>query len=190
MPVTMVTMMTESGERSRSHGLSRDVLEAQASRLGLPIRLAATSWAQYDDVFRREGRRAVRTGVRFAIFGDIAGPGRHWVEESCAAVGLTPYLPLWKRNGVALHSDVRSLGFRAVVVAVRADVLPNTMLGREVDDDLVRQLAAAGVDVSGEGGEYHTVVVDGPNFGAPLDVHFGGISLRDGVWFIDVTVGG
>ena len=39
--VCLVTMFTEDGERSRSHGLPRAVLEAQAAAIGVPL-LAAS----------------------------------------------------------------------------------------------------------------------------------------------------
>src|SRR6476469_3652737 len=47
-PRLLVSMMIESGERSRSHGLSREVLAAQAEAVGLPIEFGAASWSGYE----------------------------------------------------------------------------------------------------------------------------------------------
>ena len=44
-PRLLVSMMVEGGERSRSHGLSREVLAAQAEAVGLPIEFGAASWS-------------------------------------------------------------------------------------------------------------------------------------------------
>src|SRR5260370_37545961 len=50
-PRPLITMLTEAGERSRSHGLRRSVLEAQASAIGVPILFRATTWADYEESF-------------------------------------------------------------------------------------------------------------------------------------------
>ncbi len=39
-PRVLITMMTERGMRSRSHGLHRVVLERQAAAIGIPIQLS------------------------------------------------------------------------------------------------------------------------------------------------------
>ena len=71
-PRLLLSMMVEGGERSRSHGLSRALLTAQAAALGLPIRFGAASWAGYEAEFSRllveEAGRAEATA---GVFGDI-----------------------------------------------------------------------------------------------------------------------
>lgn len=42
-PRLLATMMTETGTRSRSHGLERCVLEAQPVAVGIPIRFASAT---------------------------------------------------------------------------------------------------------------------------------------------------
>lgn len=183
-------MMIETGERSRSHGLSRAVLEAQAACLGLPIWFAPTSWTDYSRTFHQAARRAVAAGMSHGIFGDIAGESSgSWVEGACAAAGLIPDLPLWKRKRSDVIDELLAADFRALIVAVRAALLPSALLGRRLDREMVGELAASGIDICGEGGEYHTIVVDGPGFDLPLSVELGAISLHDGVWFTDVSVG-
>ena len=76
-----------------------------------------------------------------------------------------------------------------MTVAVRDGQLPAELLGRVIDDELLCELTRAGVDLAGEHGEYHSLVVDGPIFERPLDVVVGERSLRNGVWFAEVPVG-
>jgi diphthine-ammonia ligase len=90
-------------------------------------------------------------------------------------------------------------GFKPMLVAVRDGKLPPDLLGEVIDDAMLTEFERHGVDLAGENGEYHTVVVDGPttrrsrimrNSQKPLAVAPGpqGTSLRDGVWFVDLTV--
>jgi diphthamide synthase (EF-2-diphthine--ammonia ligase) len=45
-----------------------------------------------------------------------------------------------------------------------------------------------GIDLCGEEGEYHTVVVDGPIFSEPLQLAMGEPALYDGYWFLDTAI--
>jgi hypothetical protein len=83
--------------------------------------------------------------------------------------------------------ELLDLGFRAVIVAVRDGVLPPSLLGKTIDEEMLRHFASAGVDLAGENGEFHTFVVDGPPFTHPVEVDVGEESLRDGVWFVDLS---
>jgi uncharacterized protein (TIGR00290 family) len=187
-PALLVSMMCEDGQRSRSHGLHRSVLEAQAAAMGLPIRFGAASWAGYEAEFRRVVGEA---GVPVGVFGDIdLADHRAWVERVCGEVGVQAVLPLWERPRETVVDDLLAAGFRAVIVAVRDDRLPASLLGRVIDAEVVDELRAAGVDLAGEEGEYHSLVVDGPLFAQPLEVTFGQRVRRDGLWFLDVAVAG
>ena len=56
-------MFTEDDQRSRSHGLARAVLEAQAAAMGVPLLSTAASWDEYEIAFvglLREAGRTVR----------------------------------------------------------------------------------------------------------------------------------
>jgi uncharacterized protein (TIGR00290 family) len=189
-PRLLATMMDETGSRSRSHGLRRSVLEAQAAAIGLPIRFASATWATYEARFTALAARAAEAGASAAVFGDIdLEEHRAWEEAVCAAAGLAAHLPLWRRDRADLLDTLLGAGFRAVIVAVREDRLPATLLGRAIDAATLGELERAGVDLAGENGEYHTLVVDGPIFRRPLDVVVGERSLRHGLWFADVLVG-
>jgi uncharacterized protein (TIGR00290 family) len=182
-------MLTEGGERSRSHGLRRELLEAQAAALGVPIAFAATSWAGYEEALRGELLAAAARGLRTGVFGDIdIERHREWVESLAASAGTEARLPLWQRGRGSLMRELLDLGFRAVIVAVRDGVLPPALLGREIDAEILRRFGDAGVDLAGENGEFHTFVIDGPPFSHPVEVDAGEVSLRDGVWFVDLDV--
>lgn len=189
-PGLLVTMLTEGGERSRSHGLRRALLEAQAQAIGVPIAFAATTWDGYEEALTVELRKAQRQGLRVGVFGDIdIDAHREWVERVAAAAGTTAVHPLWQRDRTELMHELLELGFRAVLVAVRDGLLPASLLGETIDAAMLEEFAGAGVDLAGENGEFHTCVVDGPIFSHPVEIDRGEVVLRDGVWFIDLIPG-
>src|SRR5512146_3190943 len=71
--VAMLTMFTEDGQRSRSHGLRPDIVAAHAARLGVTSLTGRGSWDTYTDEFGRLLASAARLGVSHVIFGDIMG---------------------------------------------------------------------------------------------------------------------
>src|SRR4051812_24299292 len=77
----LVTMFTEDGQRSRSHGLAREVLEAQAAAVGAPLLSVAATWDAYETAFVGLLRNAKARGAETAVFGDIDIPShREWEE--------------------------------------------------------------------------------------------------------------
>lgn len=188
----LLTMFTEGGERSRAHGLQRRVLAAQARALDLALVTASASWDDYTPVFVATLRRLREThGISAAVFGDIdLQPHRDWCLRACDAAGIDCLHPLWGEARAPLVHAALALGIVAEVIAVRDGVLDPGLLGRRLDADLLAEFDAAGIDLAGEQGEYHTVVVDGPGFEAPLSLRHGRRVLRDGYWFLDVDVDG
>lgn len=187
-PVALFNMLAAREERSRSHGLAPAVLAAQAQALGLPLVTARADWSDYEVVFiatlRDEARRA-----EAVVFGDIdLDAHREWEEKVCHAAGLEAVLPLWQQPRRALVDEMIATGFVARICAVRDGVLPAAFLGRVLDDGCVRELEALGVDPCGEAGEFHTLVVDGPEFAAPLELRTGHTHSHGGCTFIDFSL--
>jgi diphthine-ammonia ligase len=188
VPRLLISMMIEGGERSRSHGLSREVLTAQAEAIGIPIEFGAASWSGYEaELLRLLEAMTAGGGAKLGVFGDIdMEDHRRWVRRVCDLAGAQACLPLWQRDRRQLMTEIIDAGFEAVIVAVRDGILPSDLLGATIDADVVTEIERLGSDAAGENGEYHSLVVDGPLFERRLEIQLGEHSLRDGVWFTDV----
>ena len=170
---TLLTMMEEHGKLSRSHGIPVDLLEAQALALGCVHRRASASWSDYEAVFIRELQGLKAGGITHMVFGDIdLQPHRDWEEKVCATAGLVPVLPLWHESRQALAHEVIDTGFQALVVCVNTRQLAQEFCGRWYDHAFLRDLPPE-VDWCGENGEFHTFVVNGPGFAAPVAIEKG-----------------
>ena len=184
----LLNMATEDGMRSRSHGLSKEVLEMQALAIDLPLIQRMTSWNDYEQEFSKVLLELKEQGVTDGIFGDIdLDEHRLWVERVCQEYGITPHLPLWAQDQSALLREFIDSGFKALIVAVDASVMGEEWLGRVVDANLVVDLEKAGnITPCGEAGEYHTLVIGGPLFKKDLEVSKAERIMRDNHWFLDI----
>ena len=185
----MITMCDDEAGRSRSHGLRPDVLDAQASRLGLARITARCKWTDYDARFTGALEQAAASGITHVIFGDIMfEEHRLWAERICAAAGLSAVEPLWGASTDVLFEEWVSSDSEAVIVTARAEHLDKSWLGRVLSRDMFMEFRRLGVDPCGERGEYHTLVTNTPLFSAPLRWRSEGHVLRSGCWALDVAV--
>lgn len=188
-PRCLFTMFAEDGIRSRSHGLSPAIIEAQAAAMGVDSRVAEAAWDEYEKVFLACLASLKQEGIEDGIFGDIdLVPHREWVERVCGEHDITAHLPLWQAARTDLLDEFMAAGFRAMIVVVNEKRLDASFLGREINRETIADLEAAGVDACGEEGEYHTVVIDGPLFSAPLAIEKGAVVSQDGYSFLEVNL--
>ncbi|MDY6796210.1 MAG: diphthine--ammonia ligase [Actinomycetota bacterium] len=186
-PRYLLTMLRETGDRSRSHGNPVELLHSQARSLGVPIITGSATWEGYEESFLSLLRELRKDGVETGVFGDIdLEEHRRWIERVCSLADIQPFLPLWKRERPSLLREFIDAGFEATIVTVKEGVLPEEFLGKTLDADTVREMEKTGIDLSGEAGEYHTFVSDGPIFDTAVEIAVRRRVLVDGYWFLDV----
>ena len=164
----LLTALEETGQRARSHGVSRALLAEQARCLGLAHHSISATWADYEAQFVAQLQALAAQGITDVVFGDIdLQPHRDWEEKVCAHAGLRAHLPLWGHGRRALVDEFLAAGFKARVVCVDGRFLDEGFVGCEFDAHFLARLPAT-VDACGENGEFHTFVYDGPNFQRPV----------------------
>jgi len=184
----LLNMMNEYGDRSRSHGLSNALLEMQAQAMGLPLLQRKATWEEYEAEFTKELLALREKGVTDGVFGDIdLDEHREWVEQVCYKCDITPHLPIWGDRQESLLREFINIGFKAVIIVTRADIMGKEWLGREVDMNLITDLSVCkNITPCGEAGEYHTFVIDGPLFVKGLMIKETEKVLKDNHWYLDI----
>ena len=188
-PKALLTMMREDGERSRSHGLPVSLIQQQAQNLNIPLFVKKSSWDDYEKVFLSTLQEFKKDEIEYGVFGDIdLEPHLEWVERVCSFAMIQPYEPLWKKARLDLLYDFFHLGFTARIVAVKQGVLDTRFLGQILNEQVVKEMEEIGIDASGEKGEYHTVVTDGPIFSSTIHLELKEQFVHDGYCFLDISL--
>ncbi|MCK9858991.1 diphthine--ammonia ligase [Paenibacillus sp. ATY16] len=171
-PIGLIVMMEEEGKRSRSHGMPPKLIRAQAESIGLPVYTAAASWEDYEKEFIALLKQAKHEGAEALVTGDLDMPVQDcWHDKVTQIAGLKLGMPLWQMDHLEAVEEFVNLGFISVVVTVNLSLgMKEEDLGRVLTHDYIRELLARGIDPCGEGGEFHTTVIDGPLFQHPIPV--------------------
>ena len=174
LPKVLLNVMNEHGDRSRSHGIPREVLTAQANCLGLDIRFIESTWEAYEERFIEKLKQLKSAyKVTQAIYGDIdIQSHRDWEEKVSAAADLQALLPIWQEGRLDLVKEMIAIGIKPLIVSCQKP-LADQLLGKIITAEILPVFEELGIDACGENGEYHTLVVDGPLHHQPLEVSMG-----------------
>lgn len=171
--INLLTMMTRDG-KSKFHMIKADLLDAQAEAFGIPLTKRETTSDTYEQEFKNALQQLKIAGVQGLVTGDIFEVPLHeegWLNRICREIGLEPIKPLWNRNTKQIFCEFINAGFEAVVVRVNTKLLNLNWLGRRLNEKFFRDIVEIGnVDPCGEGGEYHTLVTDGPLFNKRIEI--------------------
>ncbi len=188
--VAILTTTNEAFDRVAMHGTRNALLHLQAEALGLPMIEVPLPWpcsnAQYEARMARAMDRVTDTGATHMVFGDLfLEDVRAYREEKLRPLGIGAIFPLWGRPTDVLARQMIADGIDARLVTVDPAKLPVSFAGRRYDESLLSDLPP-GIDPCGENGEFHTAVVAGPMFRAPIPVMPGEVVERDGFVYADL----
>jgi len=188
--VALLTAVTEGYDRISMHGVRRELLEQQATSIGLPLHEVRIPPECVNPIYEARMEEALRVhyaqGVRKVAFGDIFLEDlRAYREKNLARIGMSALFPLWKRDTRELIRFFHAQRFRAFAACIDTRVLDASFAGRELDESFFRDLPSS-ADPCGENGEFHTFVFAGPIFRNPIPVRTGETVQRDSFVFCDL----
>ena len=98
------------------------------------------------------------------------------IEAMCDRLDAELFAPLWQADPRELATAMLEAGFEITIVRVAAYGLDESWLGRTLDAGTLADLEALndeyGVHILGEGGEFETLVTDGPHMERPIELDY------------------
>ncbi|MEO0143870.1 MAG: diphthine--ammonia ligase [candidate division WOR-3 bacterium] len=187
---SLLTTITEGYDRVSIHGVRRELVIKQAQSLGFPIKLIyipdSCTNEKYEKIMYENMLFFKNLGIEYVGFGDIFLEDiRAYREKNLSKLNMKGYFPLWKLNTMDLIKEFIELGFKAIVVCVDLKVLDISFLGKEINEEFVKEIENK-IDVCGENGEFHTFVYDGPIFKEKILFERGDIVIRGDYGYLDL----
>lgn len=141
----------------------------QAEALGIPLAVFASGEGEAAEL---DALRVALSSLKGEAEGIVTGAvasryQAHRIQRIATGLALETVSPLW---GLDPAEEIRGLlgeGFKPIFSAVAAEGFGPDWLGRPLDLEALKRLEALharyGIHISGEGGEYETFVLGGPN---------------------------
>lgn len=176
-------------KRVRFHGVKAEIIQKQAKALGISLLQKETTPENYRKEYIDNIRDVIKKeGIEGLVLGDIFLQDCYtWAKEICDELKIELIEPLWKKSSEEIMEDFINSGFEAVIVSTQANLLGEDWVGRKLDKSFLRDIKKLkNVDICGENGEYHSLVLNGPTFKKKLEIKKSEKVLINGYWFLDV----
>ena len=182
----LANFISQEFKRVSFHGTESRLIQLQSQAIGIPVLQKETTPNGYEQEFKEAVRSLLPEGIKGMVFGDIyLQEHRDWVERVCGELGIEAVEPLWGKSSEEVLTGFIDAGFEAVIVSAQARLIDEEWIGRWVDRDFMNYLKAKNVELCGENGEYHTLVLNGPLFKRRIGVTEGVTIKRENYWFLD-----
>lgn len=184
----LVNFISRKSQRVSAHGLMPELVKLQSECIGIPLVQKETTDDGYEQQFKEVLNSLIPSGVEGMVFGDIyVQEHLDWIQRVCNDLNITAFEPLWGRNTEDIMADYINAGFKSVIIAAKSELIEENWIGKIIDNSYLDYLRNKGIDVCGENGEYHTLVIDGPLFKKPINLLDTRVIKRDNLWFLDIV---
>jgi len=166
----LVTLLPKRADSWMFHHPCAELAKLQAEAMGIRHVARETSGEKEKEL---EDLVAVLKSVAGEVDAVVSGAvasryQKDRIDAVCKELGLRSLAPLWGKDQLTLLREELGAGLEIVMTAVAAEGLDARWLGRRIDADAANELALLnkkfGINISGEGGEYETLVTDAPFF--------------------------
>lgn len=159
---------------------SKELLERQAASLGFPLLTRETLGEKEEELSDLKALlqdAKEQYGLEGVAAGALASDYQHErITRICHELGLKTYGPLWHKDQGMLLAEMIEAGFDVRMTRIAADGLAREWLGRKLthaDVERLRKLhEKTQFHIAGEGGEFETIVLDGPIFSEGIRIEY------------------
>jgi diphthine-ammonia ligase len=184
----LVNFISREFKRVSFHGTEARMIQLQSQAIGIPLLQKQTTWEGYEQEFKEAVRSLLPRGIEGMVFGDIyLDEHREWVERVCGELEIEAIEPLWNKDTEKVFTDFIDAGFEAIIVSASDELIDQGWVGKRLDSKFLAYLKTRNVDLCGENGEYHTLVVNGPLFKRSIQIIESRTINRDSRWLLDTV---
>lgn len=186
----IVSVKSQTGDTQLHAGseVSEKMRRTQLNLIGLPYKeMVISSEKKYlHELFIELNKLVQQDGITSLITGDLWHPYTSGIGDMLAgALGVKLVRPAreacpFRESEVKYIKEILSLGIKSIIISIRQGDLPEKFLGREINEQLIKELISRKVDPAAEKGEYQSFVVSAPKMNGSIVVDNFDIKLVNG----------
>jgi ABC transporter with metal-binding/Fe-S-binding domain ATP-binding protein len=177
----LVSMLSSNPESYMFHYPNMSMAIMQSLSIGIRLVTKKTEGEKEKEL---EDLKNVLESLKNEIDGVVVGAiasryQKERVQKICKSLRLRLIAPLWGKKPEQLWKRILDEGFEVIITSVSADGLGKEWLGKVIDRKALENLKKIArkhkIHLSGEGGEFETLVLNGPIFRSRLEILSSGI---------------
>jgi len=164
----LITLLPEKQDSWMFHSINIHLTDKLAEAIGIPLIKNKTKGEKEKEL---EDLMDILKSLEIdgVISGAIASEyQRTRIEKICYDLKIRSFTPIWHKDQELILRDQIKAGFKFIIVGVFAHGLDKTWLGKTINEesinDLLKLTKKYAINAAGEGGEFETLVLDGPLF--------------------------
>lgn len=175
----LVTVLTSSAESHLLHHPNVGLATLQAKSMGIPQILVSSDSTETEEEVGLLKSSLQKAKNEYKIDGVVHGGilsefQKKNFEKIANDLNLQVVSPIWKSDQAKYMDDLLESGFEFVMSSISCDGLDDSWLGKKITKDnlvVLKKLAEKhGFNLSFEGGEAETFVVNCPLFSSPIKI--------------------
>ncbi len=168
----LVAMLPEKKDSWMFHTVNIHLTKLLSIAIDIPILTMHTKGEKEDELNDLKNLLG-SIPIDGVISGAIASEyQRTRIERICHELDINSFTPIWHKNQKILIKDQIDSGFIIKIVGIYANGFDESWLGKTLDIKTLEELVVLNkkfdINISGEGGEFETLVIDGPIFNKKL----------------------
>jgi len=164
----LVTMVSKREDSWMYHTPNIHLTELSAEAIGIPLISKETSGIKEKEVEDLKEVLKVLDIDAIACGGIFSSYQKTRFERVSKELRLKLLTPFWQTDPEQFLKETIDLGFDVRIIGVYAEGFDESWLGRKIDEKTINDLIFLnkkyGISIVGEGGEYESLVTDGPIF--------------------------
>jgi len=164
----LLTMVSKNKESYMYHTLKIDQVPKLARAMGIKLYQYETEGVkeeELNDLKKALKELKKKEKIKGVVSGALASDYQKTrIEQICEELGLASLSPLWHVDPETYMNFVIDAGFDVRIVGTFAEGLDKSWIGTQIEKVTLQKLKKLMIHTAGEGGEYETLVINGPNF--------------------------
>ena len=165
----LISIKSKNEDSFMFHSSNIDLVKEQSKCLEIPL-IFNNSLGNKEEELEDLKEALLKSKEKYKIQGVVSGAlysnyQRNRIEKICDDLNLKVYSPLWHVNQEKYMENLIDKNFKFIITKISAEGISKEFLGKIMTKEHLGELKKVkGINLSGEGGEYETLVLDAPLF--------------------------
>jgi len=183
----LITLKSKNPDSWIFHTINVHITELQAKAMDLPLISLETKGMKEKEI--KDLKKAIGIAKeKYKIKGIVSGAiksnyQKQRIDKLCKGLRLKSISPLWHIDEEGYLKKLIKDKFKVIITSISAEGLNKDFLGKEINNRLINKLKIINkknkINISGEGGEFETLVLDCPLFKKKLKIKKAEIKMEN-----------